>query len=62
MRITSVAIAVGVVVAAGAAATWFTKNQYNEAIANQLAKATTYYDDMGLAVNALHTGYSANPF
>lgn len=50
MRITSVAIAVGVVVAAGAAATWFTKNQYNEAIANQLAKATTYYDDMGLEV------------
>lgn len=51
MRITTVAIAVGVVVAAGAAATWYTKNQYNEAIANQLAKATTYYDDMGMEVS-----------
>ncbi|WP_414829875.1 DUF945 family protein [Alteromonas sp. H39] len=50
MRITSVAIAVGVVVAVGAAATWYTKNQYNEAIANQLAKATTYYDDIGMEV------------
>ena len=51
MRITSVAIAVGVVVAAGAAATWYTKNQYNEAIATQLAKATTYYDEMGMKVS-----------
>ena len=50
MRITSVAIAVGVVVAAGAAATWYTKNQYNEAIAHQLAKATTYYDEIGMEV------------
>ncbi|MCU7553159.1 DUF945 family protein [Alteromonas sp. ASW11-19] len=51
MRITTLIIATGVFAAVGVGATFFTKNQYNTALANQIAITKSHYADMGLNVS-----------
>ncbi|MEW9797296.1 DUF945 family protein [Alteromonas sp. CYL-A6] len=50
MRITSIAIAAGLLVAAGAGATWYTKEQYKQSIDDQIARFRPVYDDIGMTI------------
>ncbi len=63
MRITSLIMTIGVVIAAGVGATIITKNKYNTAIASQIATVKSHYAELGLTVSrdvTQHNWFSFN--